>query len=662
MAKQPKPWQPPTPAKVVELWRECVNDMLEVRRNHVLNDSFFNGDQWVSWNDSSGTVNLVPFTVENAGSRATVNKIKPRVITFEARLVATPLAFEPQPEGVDANAVRKAKLSGQVLDALAHRHGWERRRREVVDYCMMSGCGAIVVEPDWEFGDEEVVVDEETGDKVRLPSRPKVKVDSLSGLEFGIEPGTRREEDARWWIRNTTLTPAQARERYKLAEDPPADAHRGGSAMGAALLSRRKENRARGTAVFVYYERPSDVSPGCVLHVVDNKIVQQSGWPFSFDHLNIVTFRQTHVAGTWKGSTIVTDARPLQVTINRTQTTINGYLGVVDNVRILLPHGAVMEGEDEFTGEMGEVIRHEGGFPPSYMQPPLMQRWLPDIIVNTEAEMDDLFSAHAVSRGEAPGDRNSGLALSILAEKDQTPLGLMAVDQQAGWQKTAEMVLMTEKALMGMADDQFKAAGMDRPPMQATDVLMKPDGQGGASQATEVSWTAADLPDMPVVLVPLENVMPKSDAAIQDMFLKVAAVPAFTAMFAQMTGAQLAAVLRVPGLSAFSVIGDPQEEEADWENTRMASGAGDNEVIVQTWQDHNIHVTRHNALRASAAYRDDPMVQKFVDMHIDGHAKLAAEELLQQQQAQAALNPAPAGPQPAGAPPAGPDQTEGIAA
>ena len=652
MVKERKPWKPPDAAEVVARWKQCEADTLYERREHGLNEAFFSGNQWVTWNDSSGLVDIVRFAdAADAKVRATVNKIKPRTITYMARLLATPLSFEPRPEGTDANAVRKARLAGMVLDVKSHRDGWSKVRQEELQHAMFGGVSAVTIEPDWEFGDDEIV-DQETGDTVRMPSRPRTKLDALGITEFGIEPGTRQVSDARWWIRRTTLTPEQCMDRYPvLTEPPPADADRDSSVMARALLSRRNEGtRTRATAVYIYYERPSEDGsrPGCVLHVLAGRIVQQSGWPFPFDRLNIRTFVQTPVAGSWRGETIMSDARPLQVTINRAQTTINAHLGKVDNPRMLLPIGAVIEGDDEFTGDVGEIVRYDpqAGAPPSWMQAPQMQRWLPDAIPNMEAQLDDLFSAHAVSRGQAPGDRNSGLALSILAEKDSTPLGIMATDQQAGWQDVAEMVLMTEKGLMKLANAQYAKNtpdGQEPTQMQVSEVRVS-QGEDGSEQLTDVVWTADDLPDFPVVSVPLEAVMPISLAAQQDMLLKLSANPAFVKMFANMTPSQLANTLRLPNRFAFQVYANTQEAEAEWENTRMAAGAGDNEVIVQTWQNHDIHVPKHNELRASASYRNaSPEVRDMVDRHVDAHAKLAADELQGKQQAaaMAAAQPVP---------------------
>jgi hypothetical protein len=641
-----KEWSPPNAGKVKELWGECVDDMLEVRRNFWLNTSFFHGDQWVGWNDASASVELANFLDNNESKyRSTVNKFKPRVVSLQARLSRTPLTFEPRPDGVDAGALRKARIMRQVLQAKHHRDDWEWTRSENLQNVILGGVAAICVEPSWEF-ETEPTTDMQTGEPIYLPERPSIKLTPLTPVEFGIEPGSRSWRDARYWIRCTTLTPRQAKERYGLKEEPKPDADASASPMQRTLISNRNRGRqtTRACLVYVYYERPCEGTPGCVVHVVGGNVVEEAKWPFDFeDRLNIRPFVQTRMTGTWKGDTICNDARQIQKNINRAYTSINAHIGKADNARMLLPIGSVMEGEDELTGEVGEVIRYEpsSGGEPHWMNAPQVPRWLREHITSQEMELDDLFSTHAISRGEQVGDRNSGLALSILAEKDDTPLGLMSGDQQRGWQDIAEMVLMTERHLL-----EKMSEGAERP-VEVEEVL---PGQSHDDAPEEVRYRAEDIAEHPIVHIPLDAVMPKSQAAVQDMMLRFA--QSFPQMFQTLGPSQLATILQVPDPFAFTYTGDPQVDLATWENGRMVAGADDFEVEIADWHDHDIHVQEHNRIRASASYRNaPPEVRKYIDLHIDAHAKLAAEQMAMQQQ-QMMMQQQVAPPQMEGEPPA----------
>lgn len=632
-----KEWTPPGAAAIKQMWQECVDDMLEQRRNYWLNYSYFHGDQWIGWNDSSATVDVVPFSdTSDAKYRVTVNKVKPHTTAMIARLVRTPLGFEPRPAGVDSGALRTARIERQVLEAKHHRDDWELTRAELVQSTILGGVAAVCLEPSWEY-DTEPITDMQTGETFYMPKRPAIKLTSLSAVEFGIEPGTRSARDAYWWIRLTTLTPRQARKRYKLDHDPSPDADTSATPMQRQLISARSPgrhaSRTHACAVYVYYERPSEDSPGCVVHVIGGNVVEQSPWPFPFtDRLNLRTFVQTRMDGTWKGDTVFNDARQLQRTYNLVCTSINRHIGKADNARILMPIGSVLEGDDELTGEAAEIIRYDpsAGAQPSWMQAPQIPRWLREQKDDIEMELDELFSRHGVSRGIAPGDRNSGSALALLAEKDETPLGLFVGDQQRGWQAIAEMVLMTERHLMQMASQKLAKANLGE--LAVTDVLSQ-DGQEAAEQ---IEYRASDLSELPQVHVPIETVMPRSQAAVQDQMVRLAGV--FPQMFANLEPANIANILQVPDQSAFAYVPDPQVALAEWENGRMAAGVDDDEVEVADWHDHDKHVTRHNALRASARYREAPVdVRNYIDLHIEAHAKLAQQQMMAQMQQEAAM-------------------------
>jgi len=619
----------PTASEVRARWQKCVDDSLALRRNYWLNESFFHGEQWVGYNADVHELTVLPFrTVEEASKRTTVNKFKPRTVQFEARMLRTPLEFEPRPEGVDAEDIKRAGIARQVLQVEAHRRDWEQIRADEIHYAMLGGVSAVAVEPDWEY-EQIPAPNAMDGEMIAQPSRPAVKFTALSATEFGIEPGARTSVEAGWWMRCTSLTPEQAQEVYGLDERPSADGQTATSAIHRQLLTagRRGNTSSNVCMVYTLYERPSKRSPGCVLHVIGDKIVRKTEWPFPWsDELNVWTFFQTRMGGTWKGDTILNDARQLQLNLNRAYTTINNHIGKADNARMIVPEGTLVDEDDEMTGEAAEIIRiNAEANAPSWMQPPQIPRWLREHIVATQEELDDLFSAHAVSRGQAPGDRNSGLALSILAEKDETPLGIMVANQQRGWQWLAEKHLRLTKHLLDTA------AAHPENPLELgpfNDVVMTDN-----DDAQKVEWSAADIAEHPIVHVPIESVMPRSQAAVQQQMVTLAQT--FPELFQSMSPGQLATVLQTPDPTAFTRVANPQLTLAEWENGRMVVGKMDEEVEIADWHDHDVHVQTHNALRASAAYRNASQeVRGYIDLHIDAHAQLQQQQMMAQMQQQ----------------------------
>jgi hypothetical protein len=118
-----------------------------------------------------------------------------------------------------------------------------------------------------------------------------------------------------------------------------------------------------------------------------------------------------------------------------------------------------------------------------------------------------------------------------------------------------------------------------------------------------------------------------------------------------MTPQQIAAIMRAPDQTAFAAISDPQADLAAWENTRMAAGVGDEEVMVDDWHDHGVHIAKHDELRASSAYRTATVeMQDFIDLHIQSHKTLQQEmamRAMQQQMQMQAMQQMPMGAGPA---------------
>ena len=158
--------------------------------------------------------------------------------------------------------------------------------------------------------------------------------------------------------------------------------------------------------------------------------------------------------------------------------------------------------------------------------------------------------------------------------------------------------------------------------------------------------------------------MPHSQVTVQDMLLKLS--QQFPGQFGSLSMAQLGVMFQIPNMAAaFQSTIDPQLALAQWENSRIMAGADDFEVEIAPWHNHDIHVQEHNRERASSAYRDAPQPHRdFMDVHIQAHTQLAAEQMLKQQEqagvfeggaAPMPMDPMAGGPPgPGGPPPGGP--------
>ena len=612
-----KPWEPPKPTDVIDLWNKADRYLLKERRDYWMNASYNSGQQWIWWDQTRNIVQELDYANDNERyTRITVDKFGPRTTNLLSRMTRSPLVWEIEPSGTDDASARRQRLQEQLLISEAHEQDWADIREEHLLQVLYGGSAAVSIEWDPQLG-KIVATDPVTA--IPIPAGG-VRLTPLGISEFCLEPGSQSVDDARYWIKCVALPPEQVKERYDLDFDPVPDAEASLSSRHRTLLSRRPQGQPpRLTLVYCYYERPTNRTPGCVVHVVNNKQVYAygngQGWPFPFPRLNIAIGIQRKIPRTWVGNTLLTPARDIQYAYNRARSTILEHMRKAANARLMVPAGSI-EDSDTITTDPADVLEYNAELgEPHWQSAPEVPRWISNEAAQLEAEMDDIFSTHAVSRGQAPGDRNSGLALSVLAEKDDGPLAPMARNQSAVWARIGQMTLQLYRAYA-------QQSGMVRSQTITTQ-------QGSTVQ---FEWTADDIDETPQVKVPLDATAPRSKIATQSVITSLAQT--FPAAFQNIDGPSLSRLLDLPDPKGFMASADPDVAKAEWENGLLMQATP---VMPADFDDHAKHIAQHNRERKSPAYElATPDVRQAIDVHVQAHQKLAADEaaaqLAQQQQ------------------------------
>jgi hypothetical protein len=243
------------------------------------------------------------------------------------------------------------------------------------------------------------------------------------------------------------------------------------------------------------------------------------------------------------------------------------------------------------------------------MQPADLPRYLYQEPGNLERELDDIMSTNEVSRGVAPGDRNSGSALAILAEQNDGPLGVMAVDQANGWSHLASMVLR----LYGqhVDKDRTTTVWVDGVPQRST-------------------WVGKDLQGQWRVHVPVESTSPESHAARMAQLVDMK--QNFPEVFANADPGELARALDTPGSRPLLATANADARKAIRENAELLAGTV---CIPALFDDHARHISEHNRERKGRGYElASDEIRKVIDDHVLAHQRLIEEEAA----SQAALN------------------------
>lgn len=607
----------PDAAAVREMWADCQRELRVNQREYALNRAFDRGDHWLTYDPVISDAVIREWRDNSdADARTTVNLFRARRRQQTARLGATELAFQVRASSADGAGLRKQRLNSEVLEYLRTRQRWEQLRARATKYALFGGNSAIMWDWDPNSRNSPPRVDEYG---IAVPAGG-VKLTALAVTEFGLEPGSISQWDATWAIRVTGAPAKQVQALYGMAVEPRPDATSRATPMSRMLTSRHKDARANVPLVNIYalYQRPTPFTEGYVAHYVNDAAVAVYPWPFPHDdHLNLYVFSCDDPDETWVTDPWLSDARGPQTMYNDVRTTIREHAQRAANARILYQEGS-LDDATVFTDAPGEAIAFQGERPPSWMEPPDVARWLVGEVDRLRDEINDLLSSPDIARGIAPGDRNSGSALALLAEKADGPLGPFARDQARGWGVVATNVLRLLRH--HMPEGEKRRITM----YQNTTV------------PTTRQWGREDIPDDVEVIVPVEVTEPRSFAAIRAQMVDLART--FPALF---EGIEPSTFAKMLGLSSVQQMLREMDgsQLVTWENELMFAG----EIVMpEPHHFHDLHIKGHEMERNTPAYEMLPPERKsVVDDHIDGHKTFAAEAMAKSLAAQAAQQPQP---------------------
>lgn len=585
-------------AKVRDCWEKSVKAMREEQLNFCLNKEFVLGKQWLYRDQHSNTIRS--YQRDDNRVRTTVNKLWPASRHLMAKLLSRDLVFEVQPSEVDDATVRGAMTAEAVLDDLMREHNWEQHRKTIAWSTWLGGTAGLCIEWDSSagptIGQNQLGKPFGTGEIVETP---------LTILEMGWEPGTRNAETATWWVRAQALPPCEVMDRYDMKKEPSADAAAALGYVGRALTSDPSSATTVDlTLVLTYFERPNKKTPeGSVMTVVGNSVVDgPHPWPFPWkDRLNLVVFRETQVDSRATGDTILSAAVPIQVSYNDAWSNLIEHLKLGGNSRLLIPDTA-LDGIDELTDLPAEIINYNSqGGKPEWLTPTYMPPWVVEQPAMLAQQIDDIVGLHDVSRGNAPTNVESGIGLSVLVEQDSTPLGALTKEMAHGFSRFACLTLELYQANV----KETRQAKL----------------RGERNQAPEViDWTGESLCGQTVAEVPLDSVMPKSRAASFAMAREM--------HDRKLIGDDFETFARIADLPDQKYLLDALDQDkakAARENRAMGLGKI---CVPADFDNHATHIKRHNDFRKTLRYETLTDEQReLVDMHIQAHEVLAAEEM-----------------------------------
>ncbi len=568
--------------KVSERWNEAQAYITDHIQAYHLNHSYLEGHQWLKWNQVDNTLEALPEDLDRI--QATINHMRSNTRALIAQLTQRHLEWECLPTSYDDATLRAARTAESIIRDYCDQQEWEVMREEHVRAALKGGTSAISV--DWS-----------------KENNPVLSV--LSVPEFVVEPGARRAETARWWIRCQLLPPKEVQAMFPRHFEERAPEPDG--SQGETGSYTYGERTLRLTKVFTYYERPNTLCPeGRVLVEVNGQVVQAVKWNFPWkDRLNLVVATESKIENEAFGSTVLNDVISPQTALNA------AWSSVLEHLRESSTHRMVADISwadqvDQMTDKPNQVMvgpMEQGK--PEYMKAPGLPIGATEVIDRLKLEIDNLMGVHDVSRGQAPANIESGYGLSILAEKDSTPVGRLIKESARTWSLVAKMVLH----LCEVRVTKEREATIH-------------EGSGPVRR----SWKGSTLMGQRNIKVPLDAIMPRSRAA-QQQWAGEALQMGLISPEDPLAVMRFAKLADMPDQRSIIAATLPDAQKAIEENELSIM---DEVPIPEEFDNHEIHMLVHNEFRKSRTYReldkDDPR-KKTIDDHVKSHQQMIATQL-----------------------------------
>ncbi len=351
-----------------------------------------------------------------------------------------------------------------------------------------------------------------------------------------------------------------------------------------------------GVIVNEYWEPPSKTTPqGAFVVFAGNEIINQSSFPYG--HFKIPFTHASHVERSnskWANSSL-DFIRPLQDELNRVEQQIIENRNLTNGIWMI---PADVELAQDITTEARQVIEWSG--PPNinpqdwFVQAQGMAQWVANEPDRIKATMQDLVSQHEVSNAGVPGRVESGQAIQLLQEADDSVLkdSIHSIEEAI-----ANGFMMSALLYKQYAADQS--------------LTLRVYDKNGAVQVREFHSDLVPL-DLRVRCQSTTG-LPQTIAGKWDRVLNLVQYKLIDPNYA----------LDLLDLSPEDPELRPETldiRNADAENTLLLKGQP---ALAAMYENHAVHIETHRKFRKTAEYRDalanDPGVRERFDAHELSH-------------------------------------------
>lgn len=633
-------------AWVNEEFTKCKTNRWKAERQWYLNLAFYFGKQNILAQDAPGTSRQFRLWTPPAPyykSRPIINQIKPRARKEMSKLTAQKPSAFVVPASSDDRDMYAAHAGEQIWDSIYRDKKLHSILRRAAFWDTITGNGFIKC-----YWDEDKVdsFSDQMGDmcfEVITPLHllvPDLKEPDIELQPYVIHAATKSLEQVNM-LYKTNVSANKA--RADLLEESFINV------MGVEQSTGAKDDNVLVLEMWVkpgFYNRMPE--GGLITIAGDTVLNYVEGWPYLHGEYPFAHMRNIET-GKFYGDSMLTDLIPLQREYNRTRGQIIEAKNKMAKPQLAAEIGSI--DASKITSEPGQIIFYRPGF---QAPQPIPLQPLPSYVLEEQdrirMDMDEISAQHEVSRGQVPSGVTAATAISYLQEQDESSLAYAYDSIEEALEKLARHALVYVK--------QF----WDTPRM------VKVTGEDGSFDV--MAFQGSDLRDNTDIRVEAGSALPTSRAAkqafIMDLMkmgfidpnkgLEVMEIGGINKIYEQIqVDVRQAQRENLKMAQATPELLEQHYQEAlqqfmtspEGQNkmqqgllmqgpdgsfldlTDMAMGVGGPKplelpliVPVNSWDDHRIHMERHNNYRKSQAFENlTPEAKALFEQHVQAHVR-----------------------------------------
>jgi hypothetical protein len=431
-------------------------------KHWYLNMAFYNGNQWVFWNNGRLDTPKLP------KHRLLIvdNRILPVVQTRIAKKTKQRPIWTVTPNSPDDSDIDAAKLGEVVMEDMWRKLHMFEKLNDVLMWADICAAGFWKCYWDPTLGPKaEFIVDpqgnpmtDDNGRPMKADDVPPelvkqygMKTKALAQGEICIEvrspfmilpdPLAQRLDDAEWIIEETVQSEEYVKAHYDVEMEGDTDSTEG-PADGRTFPTYTESSGTssyQGIKVSEFWAKPSSTFPnGKYVVWAKNQVLHEDD--NYYGALPYVMFSGVPSPGRFWPTSIVEQLRDPQIELNKIRSQILENAQRIGNPSLLKNKLANVE----YSGVPGEEVYFDDitqNSVPSFLQPPEMPAYVRELIDRNEASIREISGQHEVSSSQVPAGVTAASAINLLLEQDDTRLGPAIQDMENALSIAGQFIL-----------------------------------------------------------------------------------------------------------------------------------------------------------------------------------------------------------------------------